>query len=166
MNAAVALDVDLSEITKYVDSISICLSKGLCAPVGAMVAGTKDYIYKVRRARKSVGGGMRQAGILADAGLIAFNDMPKVLKDDHKRAYNLAKGCYEIGFDIDMSSVVTNIVMVPFKENKKFIEELRKEGVLANTFGKERFRFVTHYGINDEDIDFVLEKLRKVKNMF
>lgn len=163
MNAAVALGVQLSDITKHLDSISICIAKGLCAPVGAVVAGDEEFIKKVRRARKCMGGGMRQAGILAAAGLIAFNEMPQHLQDDHRRAKTLAEGCKEIGFAVDLQHVKTNIVIVPDEQAEKISIKLKDEGVLANKFGEGRFRFVTHYGISDEDIDYALEKLKKVK---
>ena len=163
MNAAVAMGQPLSAITKHLDSISVCISKGLCAPVGAIVAGDEDFIQRVRRARKCVGGGMRQAGILAAAGLIAFNEMPEHLIDDHKRAKKLAEGCRDIGFAVNSEEVKTNIVIVPDEQAEKISIGLKEEGVLANRFGEGRFRFVTHYGISDADIDYVLEKLKKVK---
>lgn len=163
MNAVMALGVELKDVTKYLDSISICISKALGAPVGALVAGSKDFIGEVRRARKRVGGGMRQAGVLAAAGLIAFNEMPALLKDDHRRAKALAKGCKDIGFAILPEAVKTNIVIVPEPEADKVSARLKEEGIFANKFGQGRFRMVTHYGITDEDVDCTLEKLRKIK---
>lgn len=165
MNAAIALDKPLGEITKYLDSISICISKGLCAPVGALVAGSGEFVQKVKRMRKSIGGGMRQAGILAAAGLIAFQEMPEYLADDHRRAKMLAQGCKEIGFAIDTDTVKTNIVIVPDENAQKISLALKEEGVLANVFGEGRFRFVTHYGIDDNDIDHALVKLKKIKSL-
>ena len=165
MNAAVALGVGIGEITKYVDSISICLSKALGAPVGAIVAGSNEYIARVRRHRKSIGGGMRQAGVLAAAGLIAFNEMPEVLVDDHKRAKKLAEGCKEIGFDINIDDVKTNIVILASKNNLQIVEELKKVGVLCNPFGAGRFRFVTHYNVDDKGVDCALSELRKLKHL-
>jgi threonine aldolase len=163
VNAAVALGVELSAITSYVDSISICLSKGLGAPVGAVVAGAAAFIAKVRRARKAVGGGMRQAGILAAAGLIAFTEMADALADDHRRARRLAEGCRELGFDLDPDRTKTNIVIVPHPEPEKISAALKEEGVLANKFGAGRFRFVTHYGVDDRDVEYTLAKLKKIK---
>ncbi len=163
MNAAIALDIELSEITKYVDSISICLSKGLGAPVGAVVAGSKEFIAKVRRGRKSIGGGMRQAGVLAAAGLIAFNEIAPTLENDHIRAKKLAKGCADIGFAIDPKTVKTNIVIIAADKPEQIVEKLKQEGILANKFGQGHFRFVTHYDITDEDIDYTLDKLKQIK---
>jgi threonine aldolase len=163
MNAAAALGVKLGRITAAVDSISICLSKGLGAPVGAVVAGAADFIARVRRARKRLGGGMRQAGILAAAGLIAFNEMPEVLSDDHRRAKRLAAGCQEIGFALNPDEVRTNIVLAPDAAPEKISAALKAEGVLANKFGAGALRFVTHYGITDADVDYTLSALKKIK---
>ncbi|MDR3349626.1 MAG: PLP-dependent transferase [Acidaminococcales bacterium] len=164
MNAAVALKVKLSSITAHVDSISICLSKGLGAPVGAVVAGAAEFIAKARRARKRMGGGMRQAGILAAAGLVAFNEMAERLEDDHRRARALAEGCLALGFEFDAAAVKTNIVIVPADDPDRISAALKAEGVLANKFGAGRFRMVTHYGIDDDAVDYTLEKLKKIKN--
>ena len=163
MNAVIAMGAELKDVTKHLDSISICISKALGAPVGALVAGDRAFIDEVRRMRKRIGGGMRQAGVLAAAGLIAFNEMPDVLKYDHKRAKTLALGCKDIGFDIDPDDVKTNIVIVPEPQAEKVSAMLKEQGILANKFGQGRFRMVTHYGINDENVNYTLEKLREIK---
>ena len=163
MNAVVAMGATLKDVTKHLDSISICISKALGAPVGALVAGDRAFIDEVRRMRKRIGGGMRQAGVLAAAGLIAFNEMPDVLKYDHKRAKALAVGCKDIGFDINPDHVKTNIVIVTEPQAEKVSAMLKEQGILANKFGQGRFRMVTHYGINDENVNYTLEKLREIK---
>ena len=106
---------------------------------------------------------MRQAGVLAAAGLIAFNEMPDVLSDDHRRAKELAQGCSDMGFELDLDKVKTNMVIVELKEPEKMSALLKDEGVLANRFGAGRLRMVTHYDIQDKDIDYTLEKLKKIK---
>lgn len=163
MNAVVAKKQNLSDIAKYVDSISICLSKGLCAPVGAVVVGKEDFIIKVRRMRKRLGGGMRQAGILAAAGLIAFNEMVDRLAQDHQRAKTLAKACQEIGFKVDSDKVETNIIIMEDPNADKVVAKLREHNVLAKTFGLNKVRFVTHNEINDQAIAYTIEKLKLIK---
>ncbi len=162
MNAVVATGQKLSDICSQVDSISICISKGLGAPVGALVAGSRDYIAKARRMRKRLGGGMRQAGILAAAGLIAFNEMADCLAEDHLRAKVLAKGCHEIGFDIDPVEVETNIVIVKTPDPAKVVAGLKTAGILANQFGADKFRMVTHYNIDDECVEYTLGQLKTI----
>ncbi len=163
MNAVVATGDKLSAICDCVDSISICISKGLGAPVGAVVAGTKDFISKARRMRKRLGGGMRQAGVLAAAGLIAFNEMVDCLAEDHRRAKVLARGCNDIGFDIDPDSVETNILVVKTADPAKVVASLKENGVFANQFGPDKFRLVTHYNVDDEGVEYTLETLKKIK---
>lgn len=163
MNAVVAKKQNLSDIAKYVDSISICLSKGLCAPVGAVVVGKEDFIIKVRRMRKRLGGGMRQAGILAAAGLIAFNEMVDRLAQDHQRAKTLAKACQEIGFKVDSDKVETNIIIMEDPNADKVVAKLREHNVLAKTFGLNKVRFVTHNEIDDQAIAYTIEKLKLIK---
>jgi threonine aldolase len=164
-NAAAALGVDAGEIVSGVDSVMFCLSKGLCAPVGSMVCGSADFIAKARRARKVVGGGMRQAGIIAAAGIVALEQMTDRLVEDHDRAKRLAEGLAEIR-GIDVSPVSTNILYFEvMDEGEKSPEEieaaLAERGVLVNSRGGRRFRAVTHYWIDDSDIEHAIRAMRE-----
>lgn len=164
-NAAAALGVDAGEIVRDVDSVMFCLSKGLCAPVGSMVCGSADFIAKARRARKVVGGGMRQAGIIAAAGVVALEQMTDRLVEDHDRAKRLAEGLAEIR-GIDVSPVSTNILYFEVTdEDEKSPEEigaaLAERGVLVNSRGGRRFRAVTHYWIDDSDIERAIRAMRE-----
>ncbi len=164
-NASTALKVNVKEIAKHFDSVMFCLSKGLCAPVGSILAGTKDFIKKARFLRKSFGGGMRQAGILAAAGIIAIEKMSKRLEEDHLRAKKLAEGIADLkGLKVDLKSVQTNFVMVELEtmSSFEFLEELKKEGVLALPFSETRVRFVTHNDIDDTDIEKAIQSIKKV----
>lgn len=160
MNAVVATKSSLKEVASYASSISICLSKGLGAPIGAIVVGERNFINKARRMRKRLGGGMRQAGIIASAGHIALDKMVGRLEFDHAHARRLAVGLKEIGFDVDLSTVQTNIVFVNLENPKKVLEELNSCGVKANVMGN-RMRMVTHYDVTQEDIDYVLHCFMK-----
>lgn len=156
-NAAAALDVDVKEIVRDVDSVMFCLSKGLSAPVGSLVCGTSDFITDARRARKVVGGGMRQAGIIAAAGIVALKEMTDRLVEDHVRAKRLAEALAEIR-GIGVSPVTTNILYFQIgaegsRSAEEIESELAKRGVLVNSRGGGRFRAVTHCGIDDGDID-------------
>jgi threonine aldolase len=165
-NAAAALDVDVNEIVQDVDSVMFCLSKGLCAPVGSMVCGSADFIAEARRARKVVGGGMRQAGIIAAAGIVALEQMTDRLTEDHARAKQLRDGLTKIS-GIKVAPVKTNILYfqvaddVP-KSPLKIEKELAEHGVLLNNRGGGRFRAVTHFWISDEDIDRTIQAMQKV----
>ena len=160
-NAAIARHVSLGTVTKTVDSVSICISKGLCAPVGAVLVGSTTFIERARRYRKMLGGGMRQAGILAAAGLVALETMVGRLADDHRRAKRLA-----IGFGLDPSTVETNIVMLDTQPRNvtaaALAEKLLPYGVKASPFGEYTLRFVTHYGIEDKDVEQAIAAVRKV----
>ena len=164
-NAAAALGVDVKQITKFADSVQFCLSKGLCAPVGSLVAGPKDFIERARRARKVRGGGMRQAGILAAAGIVALEKMTKRLAEDHEKAKRLAQGLASVpGLDIDMSTVQTNMVLVGTKgagmDASGFAALMERRGVLFNPSTKYKVRMVTHNDVGFDDID---EAIRRVK---
>jgi threonine aldolase len=146
-NAAVALDVDVKEYARHVDSINFCLSKGLSAPVGSMLVGREDFMTRARKNRKMVGGGMRQAGIIAAPGIVALTKMVDRLKEDHDNAKVLAtgleKGCR---CRIDMDTVQTNIVVADVAPllSSEFIQRAKERGVLTSSFGKHVVRFVTH----------------------
>ncbi len=165
-NAAVALGVDASEITKYTDSVMFCLSKGLCAPVGSIVAGSKDFINRARKNRKLLGGGMRQAGVLAAAGIVALEDMSKRLPEDHDNALYMAerlKEMPEISFDpesVQINMVYFDIVKEGF-DASDFEEYLLENGVKINNDWPLEFRFVAHNDISIEDIDKVIELMKE-----
>jgi threonine aldolase len=165
-NAAVALGVDARELTRSVDTVSFCLSKGLCAPVGSLVCGTRDFIAEARRNRKIVGGGMRQAGIIAAAGIVALEQMVDRLAEDHENARRLAFGLAEIpGLSIDPVQVQTNLVYVDLVAERPTPAELATrlgaEGVKVLALGS-RVRLVTHHGVDATDIDRALEAIRQI----
>ncbi|HAS8563311.1 TPA: low-specificity L-threonine aldolase [Vibrio vulnificus] len=161
-NAATALDVPVRDIAQYFDSMTICLSKGLGAPVGSLLLGSKEYIAKARRLRKMVGGGMRQAGILAAAGKLALTEQVAQLKVDHANAKALAQGLSELpGVHINPDFVQTNIVFAKLDDGidiDAIAQKLAKESIII-TPGNP-IRFVTHKDISRQDIDLFLEKLR------
>ncbi len=164
-NAAVALEVDVKELTRSVDSLSFCLSKGLSAPVGSVVCGTVEFIKEARRNRKVLGGGMRQCGIIAAPGMVAMETMITRLKDDHENAQRFARGIKNIpGLSIEIERVRTNIVYFDLIDEKittaEFLDALVKKGVKILDTGPHRFRAVTHYGIEQEDIDRALDAIR------
>ncbi len=166
-NAAIALNVDVKELTKNVDSLSFCLSKGLSAPVGSVVCGTKEFIKEARRYRKMMGGGMRQAGIIAAAGIVALEDMIGRLKEDHNNAKLLAEGISKIpGLYIDLEKVKTNIIYFDLVSSKispnELVKKMELQGIKFLQTGPNRFRMVTHYGITEEDIKITIETLKKI----
>ncbi len=166
-NAAVALGVDVKELTANVDSLSFCLSKGLSAPVGSVVCGSSEFIAEARRARKVLGGGMRQAGVIAAAGIKALEEMVDRLAKDHENARRLAEGIASIsGLSIELAKVQTNIIYFELDEDrmtpKELVTELDKKEVKLLAVGPNRLRAVTHYGISAEDIDLTVKALGEV----
>jgi threonine aldolase len=166
-NAAIALNCDVKTFTQQVDSVQFCLSKGLAAPVGSLVCGDVDFIARARRLRKMVGGGMRQAGVIAAAGIVALKDMIDRLAEDHQTARALATGLADLpGMQLDLETVQTNIVIFgpknPPPEGLSFAQLLAREGVQVGDIGGGRFRAVTHYGISTSDIESALRIMRKV----
>lgn len=166
-NAAIALGVDVKELVKDVDSVMFCLSKGLSAPVGSMVSGSVDFIAEARRMRKMVGGGMRQAGVLAAAGIVALSKMVDRLAEDHAKARRLAEGLAEFaGITIEPERVKTNIVIFefhhPHMSPQEFTARLREEGVLMLPIEGGRIRAVTHKDVTDRDIDTALLAIKRV----
>ncbi|MFQ5838660.1 MAG: GntG family PLP-dependent aldolase [Thermoplasmata archaeon] len=164
-NAAVALDVPPSALASEADSLTFCLSKGLCCPAGSVVVGTQEFIEEARRARKMLGGGMRQAGIVAAAGLVALERMVDRLAEDHTNARLLAEGIARLGtVDIDMKSVQTNIVIFDVSplgiSSSDFASRLEERGLRVTTKGRTRVRCVTHYGIERAHIKRALEILQ------
>ncbi|MEZ9463024.1 low-specificity L-threonine aldolase [Vibrio splendidus] len=160
-NAAVALDVHIKEIAQHFDSMTICLSKGLGAPIGSLLLGNKEYIAKARRLRKMVGGGMRQAGILAAAGKMALTENVAQLKNDHENAKNLAIGLSKLeGFSVNPDFIQTNIVFAKLDESvdiSRIASELNEQGITMSPGNP--VRFVTHRDISSEDIATFLTKL-------
>lgn len=165
-NAAVALNTDVKKITEEFDSVMFCLSKGLSAPVGSMVCGSEEFIERARRVRKMLGGGMRQAGVLAACGIVAIEKMIDRLKDDHRNARKLAEGLADVeGISIDLDTVQTNIVIFDVSRlggSFEFIEKLAKKGVKCLSRDENNVRMVTHRMISEEDIDAALERMREV----
>ncbi|MBC8196433.1 MAG: low-specificity L-threonine aldolase [Candidatus Marinimicrobia bacterium] len=168
-NSAVALNLELKELTTYTDSITFCLSKGLSAPIGSMVCGTKEFIYHARRTRKILGGGMRQVGILASAGLISISKMTNQLKTDHLHLSQLANGLSQIKkIEINPTNYKTNILYFSIKNNpfsdEEFIQHMEKQGIRFFALSKNKFRLVTHSGISDKDIHFTLNVFNNILN--
>ncbi len=164
-NAATALKVDVKEITKYFDSIMFCLSKGLSAPVGSVLVGENDFIREARIVRKYLGGGMRQAGIIAAAGIISIKVMTKRLEEDHIRARRLAEGIADIkDIEIELDRVKTNFVMVKMKNTTSFdfLEKLKTYKVLALPFNDKLVRFVTHNDIDDNDVERAIDAIHSI----
>ena len=164
-NAAVALGADVKQLTRSVDSVSFCLSKGLAGPVGSVVCGSKDFVAQARRIRKMLGGGMRQAGIIAAAGIVALEQMVDRLQEDHQNARRLADGIGNID-GLSVGSVQTNIVYfhVLAKQTApaSIVAELAKRGVRMLAVGDMQLRAVTHYGITYDDVQATLVALAQV----
>lgn len=163
-NAAVATNTDASEFAAYADSVTFCLSKGLGCPVGSVLCGSTDFIHKARRVRKMLGGGMRQAGMLAAAGLYALDNNIERLSEDHRRARRLAEGIADVpGIKVDTISPPTNMVYFNMAtEAKCFAEHLASHyDILSGTTFYNRIRLVTHLDINDEDIEQAIDGIKK-----
>jgi threonine aldolase len=154
-NAAVALGETVAELTRGFDSVSFCLSKGLGAPVGALLCGGRELVRKARRARKMLGGGMRQAGVLAAAGLVALEDGPARLHVDHARARRLAAGA-----GLDPATVETNIVVLRVDDAYAFFGRLVDRGVVALPISPTEIRMVTHLDVDDDAIDAAIAAVR------
>lgn len=165
-NAAVAQGLNVDKLTQYADSINFCLSKGLCAPIGSLLVGTKAFVQKARRVRKMIGGGMRQAGIIAAAGIVALETMVDRLQEDHLHAKMLAEAIAEFGISIDMATVQTNIVLFDVASigmtAEQFAMRLAEYGVKCGEFGDYKIRFVTHCGITKQDVEYVVKVISKV----
>ncbi len=166
-NAAIALNVPISELVRSVDSVMFCLSKGLSAPVGSLLVGGRDFIKRAHRARKALGGGMRQAGILAAAGIVALERMVDRMAEDHENSKQLAYGLADFPqIDVAVERVVTNMVMFSVRnaaqealteaETMQFLAKAQEHGVLMGTMGEGKIRAVTHHGIDTQDIQAAL----------
>jgi threonine aldolase len=166
-NASVAAGIKPREYAQWADSVSVCLSKGLGAPIGSLVAGPKLFIDRVHRFRKMFGGGMRQAGIIAAAGIYALDHHLERLKEDHQNAKRLAVGLKELkGVSIEPKHVETNIVIFDIADTgmtaSQVAEAIKKEGVLIHAFGKTQIRLVTHLDASNDDIEGALKAFEKV----
>jgi len=167
-NAAAALNVDPVALTGPVDSVTFCLSKGLSAPVGSVLCGTKEFIARAHRIRKQLGGGMRQAGIIAAAGIVALNEIAPRLKEDHLRAQALARGFASIsGVTPDTENPPSNMVYLTLDDQivlsaGEIAEQLAPHGVLVGAVGARRFRLVTHHWIDDQAVNSTLAAFKEV----
>lgn len=163
-NASAALGVDVKKIVRPFDSVMFCLSKGLCAPVGSILSGSKEFIKEARFVRKYLGGGMRQVGILAAAGIVAINKMTERLIEDHQRLKFLAERINGLPhIEIDPYTVQTNIMMIKLKtmSSNTFLEKLAAMNVWALPFNDELVRLVTHHDIDDKDIERAIAAIRQ-----
>ncbi|MEM7116678.1 MAG: low-specificity L-threonine aldolase [Chloroflexota bacterium] len=167
-NAAVAQNIDVADITQHVDSVTFCLSKALTAPVGSVLCGSEETIYKARRLRKLVGGSMRQVGIVASAGIVALHEMVERLSDDHENAQHLAQGLADIpGIVIDVDKIKTNIVFFELDEEipltrQDVVQQLRERANVLVGGYDQRFRAVTHYWTGKREVDILLETMRNI----
>lgn len=161
-NASIALGVPLDRLVQAADSVSVCLSKGLGAPVGTVIVGSQEFIMKAKKLRKTLGGGMRQVGVLCAAGLVALDEVVCRLPDDHKNCRILAEGLNKIkGLHVDLDSVETNIVFVDVTADsalgaEELCEALKDKGVIFFPENKTRFRIVTHHQISEDDVLYVI----------
>jgi threonine aldolase len=158
-NAAAALDVPVSEITRHFHTVSVCLSKGLGAPVGSVLVGSAEAMKQAHRYRKMLGGGMRQAGILAAAALVALRDGPARLKEDHRRTRQLAEALVKAGFDVNLAAVQTNIIYVTLPDAAGQVARWAEQGVLASALGPDSVRFVLHHQTGDGALERAIEVL-------
>ncbi|HON88673.1 MAG TPA: GntG family PLP-dependent aldolase, partial [Spirochaetales bacterium] len=169
-NAAASLNADVKAIAATVDSIMFCLSKGLCAPVGSMLVGTKNFIDSARRKRKIMGGAMRQAGILAAAGIIALETMTKRLHDDHYNARYMAELLSEIpNMEVERDNLDINMVFcrIPeYIESSNLVGFLQSKNILINPPELGMYRFVTHYWIQKDHIEYFVQVLREYLSKF
>ncbi len=165
-NAAVALGCDVRALTEPVDSVTFCLSKGLSAPVGSLLCGTRAFVEAARRKRKMLGGGMRQAGVLAAAGIVALEQMVPRLAEDHAHARRLAEALQGFpGIRVNLARVQTNIVMIDCASPEtaaEIVDWLAAEGIKAHVSGTARVRLVTHRGVTSEDIAYTVAALPRV----
>ena len=163
-NAAASVGCSVKEFTQYCDTVQICLSKGLGAPIGSIIAGPKDFIAQARKWRKRLGGGLRQVGVIAAPGLVAMTKMTDRLVEDHVHAKWFARQLREMSTLEVVNSVDTNIVVVDVKKTgynaEQFVELLESKGVRAVTFGPTLVRFTTHYDVTKQDIEKAVEIIR------
>lgn len=169
-NAAAAQSVPVRELVDPADSVMFCLSKGLAAPVGSILAGSQKFIARARHVRKMLGGGMRQVGILAAAGIISLEKMTKRLDEDHRRAKNLAEGLKQVrGVVLDSDSPYTNMIYFDLADHvqengMQVAEKMKRYGVLLDADSSRRFRLVTHYWIDDDAVERTISAFQQVLN--
>ncbi|WP_316168815.1 MULTISPECIES: GntG family PLP-dependent aldolase [unclassified Bradyrhizobium] len=166
-NASAALGVDVARISSYADTVQICLSKSLGAPIGSVVVGDRETIGRARRWRKMLGGTMRQAGVIAAAGIVAIEEMSQRLEEDHRRTYKLAVALSSIpGIILDLTTVQTNMVFFRLQDmaerTSEFLAELNARGIRMNELGYRKIRAVVTYHHSDEDIDIAADAIRQV----
>jgi threonine aldolase len=169
-NAAVAQKVSVKELVGPADSVMFCLSKGLVAPIGSILVGTRKFIARARHIRKMLGGGMRQVGVIAAAGIISLERMVNRLGDDHIRAKKLANGLRQVkGVVVDKDSPSTNMVYLNLADDvtinsRQISEKMRKLGVLVDAENARRFRLVTHYWIDDTAVERTISAFGEALN--
>ncbi len=166
-NASTYLNVPVKDVTKYCDSVMFCLSKGLCAPVGSILAGSKNFVDRARKGRKLMGGGLRQAGFLAAAGLVALREMTGRLKEDHENAKYLAEELSKIPFiKVKIDDVHIDMVFFDASEIKydhdKLVQEFYNKGIKISPSENGEFRFVTNYWVSREDINYVIDTFKNI----
>lgn len=163
-NASISLKIPAKEIARYADSVMFCLSKGLSCPMGSILVGSKEFIEKARKNRQRLGGGLRQAGVVAACGLVALEKMIDRLEEDHEKAKILYEFLKEIDI-FDIGKPDTNILKVRINNDKKadfFLEEFKKQGLLATSFDEKTLRFVTHKDVSFKDIEKAKDIIYKV----
>jgi len=166
-NSAVAQNVSVKELVEPADSVMFCLSKGLAAPIGSMLVGTKPFIGRARHIRKMLGGGMRQVGVVAAAGIISLERMTERLAEDHARAKKLADGLRQVkGLIVDAGSPYTNMVYLNLSENvpvnaQQVTQTMKDLGVLVDPENARRFRLVTHYWIDDDAVEKTVSAFKR-----
>jgi threonine aldolase len=167
-NSAVAQNVSVKELVEPADSVMFCLSKGLASPIGSMLVGSSKFIARARHLRKMVGGGMRQVGVIAAAGIISLEKMIERLDDDHARAKKLADGLRQVkGLVLDAGSPSTNMIYLNLSDDVKLnttqiTEKMKRQGVLLDGENSRRYRLVTHYWIDDKDVESVVAAFNQV----
>ncbi|MBH0230290.1 low-specificity L-threonine aldolase [Halobacillus yeomjeoni] len=169
-NASIASGISVRRFADQTDSVQFCLSKGLGAPAGSIIAGSTEFIRKARKWRKRLGGGLRQVGMIAAPGLIALEEMVERLEEDHSNARLLAEGIGNIpGLKVE-KAVETNIVLVNVEECQRtaeqFLDQLRENGILAVPFGPYTIRFVTHFDVSEEEIQITVRRMAEMVNQF
>lgn len=161
LNAAAAIKKDVKNFVEDVDALQLCLTKGLAAPIGSLLIGSKDFIEKARWIKQRIGGGMRQAGIIAAPGIVAFEDMVGRLSEDHEKALTLAKGLKNIGLGIDLTQVQTNVIHITLEQPDIYAQEfcfkLADFGVKAKPVGLKEVRMITHKDFPENNINKVIK---------
>ena len=163
-NAAAALNTNVADLVSFCDAVDVCLCKGLAAPLGSLLLGSKDFIEEARRIRQRIGGGMRQAGVIAAPGIIALTKMVQRLPEDHENAARMRSGLEALGIRVDRGGILTNIInldICPVEwKASLFAERLNGSGIKVKVCSEHTLRMVTHNDIQSRDISFVLDKIR------